>query len=204
VVLVAGPSGALKTTMCLQMAARHRADGVSALYVTLEEPRESLVRILERLGLGEKGDFIVDVGRLRLEHESAHGARNWFAILRDYLAGRMEKDPSAILVLDSLNSLYALSDMERPRHELFDFFSFLRSLGTTTLLTFESDGEILFKHHEDALADGTFLLSFGNSGGHVDLQLRCAKMRHTAHSRDAFHLTIEGGRLVARPVDPAQ
>ena len=199
VVLVAGPSGALKTTMCLQMVARHRQAGTPGLYLSLEEPKESLQRTLQRLGLGGESDFIVDVGRMRLEQPAAHDTRDWFAILRDYLTRRMAKDPVALVVIDPLNSLYSLSAPANPRRELFEFFAFLRGLNVTSFLVCESPGnEATFDHQEDFLADGTITLGFSMENGAVDLLLRCAKMRHTAHSRDPFTLAVSGGKFSAR------
>ncbi|HKZ47196.1 MAG TPA: ATPase domain-containing protein [Thermoplasmata archaeon] len=204
VVLVAGPSGSLKTTLCLQMVARHRAQGTPGLYLSLEESRESLTRTLQRLGLGAEGDFIVDVGRMRLEHEAAQDARDWFSILRDYLQRRTEREPIGLLVIDPVNSLYSLSAMENPRRELFEFFAFLKGLGITSLLVCESEeNEVAFRHQEDFLADGTLTLSFRDASGRVDLVLRCAKMRHTLHSRDPYRITLAGGTLTASPVGSA-
>jgi len=200
VVLVAGPSGSLKTTLCLQMLARHRAEGTPGLYLSLEESRESLARTAERLGLGPPGEFVVDVGRMRLEHEAAHDTKDWFSVLRDYLTRRLEKGPLGILVIDPLNSLYSLSSMETPRRELFEFFAFLKGLDVTAFLVCETeDEEIAFPYHEDFLADGTIELTFADDTGKVELLVRCAKMRHTAHSRDPLRLQIAGGRLTAGP-----
>ena len=206
VVLVAGPSGALKTTFCAQMVARHRQAGTPGLYLSLEEPKESLIRTLQRLGLPAEGDFIVDVARMRLEQPAAHDTRDWFAILRDYLARRIAKEPVGVVVIDPLNSLYALSALPNPRRELFEFFAFLRGLSVTSFLVCETTGnEVAFANQEEFLADGTITLSFATTNGAVDLLLRCAKMRHTLHSRDPFRLAVNGGKLVAsRPGPPLE
>jgi len=51
------------------------------------------------------------------------------------------------------------------------------------------------------LADGVFELRFSGAGeGRVQLLFRCAKMRHTNHSRDYFVLTYDKG-FAARPYE---
>src|SRR5207245_1803123 len=51
------------------------------------------------------------------------------------------------------------------------------------------------------LADGVFELRFSGAGeGKVQLLFRCAKMRHTNHSRDYFVLTYDKG-FAARPYE---
>lgn len=205
VVLLAGPTGAMKTSLALYMLTRNRAAGLRGVYVTLEEGRDSIAQTMRRLGLGDSEDFIVDIGRLRLEHAGAEEVRDWIQILRDYLVRRREREAIGIVVIDSLNALAALAGMRKPRSELFHFLNFLRSLGLTTVLVTEreptlatSDGEV------DFLADGVLELRFSGAGeGRVQLLIRCVKMRHTNHSRDYFVLTYGDKRFVARPYDIA-
>jgi KaiC/GvpD/RAD55 family RecA-like ATPase len=201
VVLLAGPSGSMKTSLALSLAHRNHQQGAKVLYVSLEESRESLLRTMSRLGMKGPDDFIVDIGKLRMEHESVEGARDWLQILKDYLARRLEKDRISILVIDPLNSLYSLTDMANPRRDLFLFFAYLRSLGLTTILITESEGAAEFPHHEEFLADGAIVLSYGNAAdGRVDLRIRCKKMRHANHARDYFRLEFEGGKFRATPI----
>ena len=203
VVLLAGPSGSMKTSLALSIAHHNRQQGAKVLYVSLEESRESLGRTMERLGMKGSDDFIVDIGKLRTEHESVEGARDWLQILKEYLTRRLEKDRISILVIDPLTSLYSLTDMANPRRDLFLFFAYLRSLGLTTILIAESEGPSDFPHHEEFLADGAITLSYGNSAdGRVDLRIRCKKLRHANHVRDYFRLEFEGGRFRATPIAP--
>jgi len=203
VVLLAGPSGSMKTSLALSIAHHNRQQGAKVLYVSLEESRESLGRTMERLGMKGSDDFIVDIGKLRTEHESVEGARDWLQILKEYLTRRLEKDRISILVIDPLTSLYSLTDMANPRRDLFLFFAYLRSLRLTTILIAEAEGPSDFPHHEEFLADGAITLSYGNSAdGRVDLRIRCKKLRHANHVRDYFRLEFEGGRFRATPIAP--
>ena len=204
VVLLAGPSGSMKTSLALSVLHHNRREGTKGLYISLEEGRESLLRTMERLGMTPEDDFIVDIGKLRMEHETVEGVKDWLQILKDYLVRRMERDGIGILVIDPLNSLYALAELRNPRKDLFHFFTFLRGLGVTTIAIMEAEGPEHFPNHEEFVADGAITLSYANDPeGHVDLRIRCLKMRHANHARDYFRLEFEDGRFRARPIRAA-
>jgi len=201
VVLISGPTGAMKTSLALYVLVRNRAAGTRGVYVTLEEGRESILRTMRRLGLADTEDFVVDIGRLRIEHAAAEDVRDWMQVLRDYLNRRRDREPLGIVVIDSLNALTALARVADVRGDLFHFLNFLRSLGVTTFLVMEQDpGRPAFDHDVDFLADGVLELRFSGAGeGRVQLLLRCAKMRHTNHARDYFVLDYSNKRFVAKP-----
>lgn len=201
VVLLAGPSGSMKTSLALSMVYHNRREGIRGLYVSLEEGRDSLLRTMDRLGMKSADDFIVDIGKLRMEHEAVEEARDWLQILKEYLARRMEKDKIGLLVIDPLNSLHSLGELRNPRRDLFHFFTYLRGLGVTTVLVAEAEGPHDFPNHEEFLADGAITLAYGNNpDGHVELRIRCVKMRHANHARDYFRLQFSEGRFRAQPV----
>lgn len=202
VVILAGPSGSMKTSIALNMVHRNGREGTKGLYISLEEGRDSLLRTMDRLGMkASEDDFIVDIGKLRMEHEAVEGARDWLQILKDYLARRVQKDGVGIVVIDPLNSLYSLAELRNPRKDLFHFFTYLRGLGVTTLLIAEAEGPDAFPFHEEFVADGALTLSYETDAeGRVDLRIRCLKMRHANHSRDHFRLEFEDGRFRARPL----
>jgi len=205
IVLLGGPSGTMKTSLALNLVHRNRLGGVKGLYVSLEEGRESLLRTLTHLGTEPKEDFIVDIARLRTEHEAADETRGWLQILEEYLARKREREPFGLVVIDPLNSLYALAKMTDPRTDLFHFFTYLRGLGVTAVVIAEtSDASTPFPNHEDFLADGAIQLRYtGDAEGRVSIELRCVKMRHVNHSRDWFRLDHVDGGFVARPVSPS-
>ena len=205
VVLLGGPSGTMKTSLGLNLVHRNRIDGVKGVYVSLEEGRGSLVRTMARLGMEAKDDFIVDIARLRTEHAGADETRGWLQILGEFLERKREKEPFGLVVIDPLNSLYALAKLSDPRTDLFHFFTFLRGLGVTAILIVEtSDASSPFPNHEDFLADGAIQLRYANDAdGRVSVEIRCLKMRHANHRRDWFRLDHADGGFVARPLGPS-
>ncbi len=203
VVALVGPGGSMKTSLALYILVRNRAAGVRGVYVTIEESRDSILRTMRRLGLGDQEDFIVDIGRLRLEHAGAEEIRDWVRVLQDYLSRRREKEPLGLVVIDSLDALAALSKIQETRSELFRFFHFLRSLGVTTLVVAEQDPVRPGVDHDVGfLADGVLELRFSGVGeGKVCLLVRVAKMRHTNHSRDYFVLAYGSKGFTAVPYE---
>src|SRR3989475_13311842 len=102
-----------------------------------------------------------------------------------------------------MDVLVSMAHLQDVRNELFHFFHFLRSMGVTTYVIANVDparGGVA--NDVSFLADGVFELRFSGAWeGRVQLLFRCAKMRHTNHSRDYFVLTYGKG-FDAKPHDP--
>ncbi len=195
VVLLHGPAGTMKTSLALYLTSRNAEQGKKALYVSLEETRESLRETMRALEM-PADDFIVDIATMRLEHDMAE-AGDWFQILVSYLKGKV-KAGLDLLVIDPFNALYSNAEMLTPRIEILQFFRFLRSSGVTTYLIYEGEE---FGHQEEYMADGLIeILPREVEPGHVALWIRCAKLRHSEHSRDAFELTFRQGVFQVLPV----
>jgi KaiC/GvpD/RAD55 family RecA-like ATPase len=203
VVGIVGPGGSMKTSLALYTLIRNRAAGTRGVFITIEESRDSILRTMERLGLGDVEDFLVDISRLRLEHAGAEEIRDWVRVLEDYLNRRRERETLGVVVIDSLDALAALTHIEDVRTELFHFFHFLRTLGATSFVLAEQDPARSGVDHDVAfLADGVFELRFSGVGeGRVQLLIRIAKMRHTNHSRDYLVLTYGPQGFAARPYE---
>lgn len=204
VVLLAGPSGTMKTSLALYIMQKNRALGAKGIYITLEESRESLLKTMARLGIASEEDFIVDIGKLRTEHEAAEETRDWIQVLKDYLTRRSEKHKLNLVVVDPLNSLYSLAGLSNPRKDLFHFFSFLRNLGVTSFLISEAEtNNQFFCNHEDFLADGVITLNyFEKDDSDFGLNIRCLKMRHSNHSRVNLRLHFNEGRFKVSTMTP--
>lgn len=202
VAILSGPSGTMKTSIALNMLQKNSKDGLGVLYITLEETRESLLETMRSLDINsDSADFIVDIGRLRAEHEEAEETGNWIQVLEDFISKRKKSHGVDLLVIDSLTALYSLAELNNPRKELFHFFSFLRDSETTSLFIFDSNREGGFPNREDSIADASFHVSFReSSNGSVGLALRCIKLRHSEHSMNYHQLRFENGRFFIGPL----
>lgn len=202
VLAISGPGGSMKTSLALYILLKNREKGRRGVYVTVEESRDSILRTMRHLGLGKEDDFLVDIARLRIEREGAEELRDWLRVLKDFLVRRNQRERIDLLVIDTMDVLASMAHLQDARNELFHFFSFLRTLGVTTIALANSDaagGGVA--HDVSFLSDGVFDLRFSGAGeGKVQLLFRCAKMRHTNHSRDYFVLTYDKG-FAARPYE---
>jgi circadian clock protein KaiC len=204
VVLLAGTPGTMKSSIALNILYNNvRKKGVNVLYVSVEESKESLLTAMQLLGFGaidESKFFIVDIGRLRLEHTDADVGRDWFKILKEYLRKKVENEGVEIVVIDSLTAIYSLATIQNPRQELFHFFGFLKRLGVTTFLISETqqNGGAFGPYNEDFLADGTIQLKFVDVGEtDVQLRIRAVKMRHSKIHHGYLTLIFRDGQFMA-------
>src|SRR5947207_2026432 len=202
VIAISGPGGSMKTSLALYILLKNRAAGRRGVYVTVEESRDSISRTMRHLGLGKEDDFLVDIARLRIEREGAEDIRDWLRVLKEFLVRRYQRERFDLLVIDTMDVLASMAHLEDARNELFHFFHFLRSMGVTTYAIANVEPARGGISHDVAfLADGVFELRFSGAGeGKVQLLFRCAKMRHTNHSRDYFVLTYDKG-FAARPYE---
>jgi KaiC/GvpD/RAD55 family RecA-like ATPase len=202
VIAITGPGGSMKTSLALYVLTKNRAAGRRGVYVTVEESRESILRTMRHLGLGKEEDFIVDIARLRVEHEGAEEIRDWLRVLKDFLVRRNQRERIDLVVIDTVDVLASMAHLQDVRNDLFHFFHFLRSMGVTTYVVADSDASGRGVAHDVAfLSDGVFELRFSGVGeGKVQLLFRCAKLRHTNHSRDYFVLTYDKG-FAAKPYE---
>jgi circadian clock protein KaiC len=195
VVLVCGTPGTMKTSIVFNLLYNNvKANGSKGLYISLEETNEDLRTAMKGLGMDGIDDmelYILDVAKIRIEHKEEEMAKNWLEILMRYIDQRVNVNDFDLVAIDSMAGLYSLTDMERPRRELFHFYSFLKSLDATTFLISEIPygSKRLVPYDEDFLSDGIFLMKQYEMGEtDVQLRIRCVKMRRTPHQTGYFTL----------------
>ena len=202
-ILVAGTPGTMKTALVFSMLYENVKRGSRALYISLEESQEDLRASMTDLGMTGLEDlelYILDIGRIRLEHKDEELAKNWLDVLQKYIEQRVRVNHFDLIAVDSLEALYSLSRIENPRRELFHFFGFLKRLGVTTFLISETqqNGGQFGPYHEDFLADGTILLKFVDVGEtDVQLRIRAVKMRHSKIHHGYLTLLFRDGQFMA-------
>ncbi len=202
VVLVAGTPGTMKTALTFSILHENARAGSRALYISLEESQEDLRASMADLGMSALDDvelYILDIGRIRLEHKEEELSKNWLDVLQKYIEQRVRVNHFDLIAVDSLEALYSLSRLENPRRELFHFFGFLRSLNATSFLITEipsgSHGA-LGRYDEEFLADGILYLRQAAIGEtDVQLRIRCIKLRRSKHEHGDFALVRSGDRF---------
>lgn len=205
VVLVSGPAGSLKSSFVYRILYHEALEGHAALYVSMEQSQASLAQQVVSLGLEPgkaKGLRVVDMRELRKGMKDAESRADWFAALAGQLHRYKEEAGCDLLAIDSLNALYALTEIREPRRQVFDFFEALRGVGATTFLVAETP--------RGAEGFGPFQVEEFLSDGIVHLRMRpvevglttsvrrsvgVVKLRGVKHDLDYYPLVVDRGQF---------
>ncbi|MCX8173254.1 MAG: AAA family ATPase [Thermoplasmata archaeon] len=199
VVLVSGVAGSMKTLLVLHALYENvtRGNG-KALYISLEEKRNLILRRAGKVGmkLAEIEDkfAIIDLGFLRKQLKEFPSEKvDWLESLINQIKTFKQDIGFDFLALDSLNALYAISDMKNPRDQLFYFFETLRDMNLTAFLITEMKGEDSEYGQygvEEFLADGIIHTDLRRINSVMNLFVGVVKMRETKHDRKYYPLVI--------------
>ena len=163
-ILVAGTPGTMKTSLALWMMRENaRENGTKSLYVGLEQSADGLRSGAARMGMGELKEsqvYILDLAQLRRGMERSEASKDWVSILLEIIKEAVNSTGYQILALDSLEALYALTEMKNPRREMYHFLTALKELGLSTFVITETPfgAQRLAQWGEDFLADGILQL----------------------------------------------
>ncbi|MCK5283363.1 MAG: AAA family ATPase [Nanoarchaeota archaeon] len=223
IMLVCGPAGTMKSSLCFNSIYAEAEAKKNVLYITLEQSYVSLLNQMINMGYdfqkidvtvigsdpniikkkvkdikaSKKGHLILsDLGSLRatMKAQDAPSADWWNIISRIVKTLKEEVDISCV-VLDSLNSLYVLSDFKNPRNKIFHIFNFFKQLGITAFFVSEmpKDSSKYCEYEiEDYLADGVLVIQLVERNRKVTREVNIAKMRGTDINIDIF--TLEFGK----------
>jgi len=201
-VLVSGPAGSLKTSLIFNILYHNSRDGRKAMFLTLEQGRESLYKHMSKMGIDvdDKDPHlsVLDLAFLRKELTNAGGDEtDWLEFIQNIVVGAVKNQGVEIIGIDSLNAIYAVSEMPNPRKTIFMFFEKMRELGATTFFTSEAheENELAFYGVEEFLADGIIQMSMERTGRSISRFIRVVKLREVNHSTDYFPLIIEKGKM---------
>ena len=148
----------------------------------------------------------MDMGFLRkelttLSHEDEQ--TNWLPIVLSQIRNLHAEIKYSMLIVDSLEGLYSISELKHPRNDLFHFFSDIKDIGLTTFFI----SEMINSHSgfgsfgvEAFLADGVIHISLERTGSSVGRFISIVKMREIEHPTDYFPLLNGKGefRIVTR------
>jgi circadian clock protein KaiC len=208
--VLAGQAGSAKTVFAGQFLAEGVRRGEPAVFVSLEEPAEDLRANLTTLGWDiaaweARGDWrFVDASPLVREDGST--APYSFPVLAAQIAQAVDATGAERIVLDSLNTVFALSaDPGLARQQLRGLVAGLRAQGLTIVMTVEtaSDpaGTLSRYGIEEFVADNVVLLRNTREGKGRRRTLEVLKMRGAMHHKGDYAFTVQPGQgLVVLPV----
>jgi circadian clock protein KaiC len=191
--LVSGPAGSAKSLMALHYIYNGVKDrDETGIFLTLEEPRENILRALNAYGMDitkyeEEGKFILlDLGEVRrrvnvTEEEGVIG----FSALIELLKNLMDFTGAKRFALDSVTAvgLYYEDSPGVLRRELFKFAGFLKERDITSLLITESieGGQLTRYGIEQFIADSFIVFGLEDMKGELRRTVTVRKMRFTKH-----------------------
>ena len=195
---VIGGAGTGKTTFALQFLNEALDAGERAVYITLEQSRESIIATAEEKGWPFQRH--ADEGRLAVVSLDPIEMANSLASIRNDLTRLIASFDAERLVLDSVSLLEMMYDHPaKRRSEVFGFTRLLKEAGVTTLLTSEADADTPYASRYglvEYLTDGVFVLQYvrGSDFRETRLAVEIQKVRDANHSRETkpYEITDEG------------
>ena len=212
-ILICGSAGTMKSTFAYSILYNEVSkENMNGLYITLEQSRENLLTHMDGMGMnasvvGEKLS-VLDLSEIRrelwIERQDLYmqDQHMWMDFISRIVELIRTVENCKLLVVDSLNALYALVNFTNPRNELFMFFEKFRNLGMTTFFIAESKSEDTLCGEfgvEDFMCDGIIQLLMREEGDTFNRYIRCVKMRSSRLDTSYFPLLVtENGFKIIR------
>jgi len=199
IVLVAGKPGTMKSSFVFHTLYENaKQHDLGAVYVTLEQGRQSLLSSMAALGMDiagmERKFSVLDLSLIRKKLKQLSN-KSWIEVFKMYIDNLDQTMDVSLLAIDSLPVLEVLAKFQEPRDDLFNFFEWLRDLEITSFLIteMEQDSDKFCNYGEDFLSDGIVHLDLRRRDQSVDLYMSVVKMRKTAHRRGYYPLIYDEG-----------
>ena len=202
VVLLAGKAGSMKSSVAFNMLYHFGKETKrKCVYLTLEQKSDSILFHMENLGIDTnnlENMMVLDLGQLRgLSEEERADDVDWISATLRAVALLKKNFGCDLLAVDSINALYALSDMSEPRKRIFYFTESLSAMDTTAILLTEIQQDSRFGIYgtESYLSDGIIHLDAVREGKNVGLYVGIYKMRATNHTRTYYPILVSDGEF---------
>ncbi len=183
-----GPPGSGKTTFGLQFLHEGLRQGEPAVYITLEESAQRIVRSATEKGFPY--DEYVDSGILAVVDIDALDMANSLRTIQSDLVRLINEFGATRLVLDSVSLLEMMfQDRATRRNEIYAFTKNLKEAGITTMLTSEvsNDNPYVSRHGiVEYLTDAVFVLQYIRPEDFQETRMavEIQKIRDANHSRE--------------------
>ena len=185
---VIGGAGTGKTTFALQFLNHALESGGKAIYITLEQTRESIFDTATEKGWSFRE--YADEDRLAVVAIDPIEMANSLSSIRNDLVRLIAEFDADRLVLDSVSLLEMMYDHPaKRRSEVFGFTRSLKESGVTTLLTSEASEDTPYASRHgivEYLTDAVFVLQYvrGSDFRETRLAVEIQKIRDANHSRE--------------------
>ncbi|MCS3922983.1 RAD55 family ATPase [Methanosalsum natronophilum] len=200
--LVVGSSGTGKSTFSMQYIMYGLERGENALYISLEEPPEQIMREAKMLGF-DMDEYYEN--ELFFFHSKGEDFRNLVEEqLPSLVEASQELDVNTRVVIDPLTPMiWSVKDKQEQRELITKLFYTLKQIGPVLVTTEEhaSPGETM---GEDVLipvylSDGAVHLTYRPIGGAFNRALEIIKMRATRHGEEVYpYIFVRGLGVVVR------
>jgi KaiC/GvpD/RAD55 family RecA-like ATPase len=229
IVLVCGTAGTMKSSIAFNIIYNEALNNKrTSLYISLEQSSESLLKQMVDMNFdlsmvnlvsmddisklndkiasiasSDKGSIVMsDLGAIRkqVEELKVQPGGDWLNVIKNIIKKLRAKVGCDIFVLDSLSALYALSNFENPRTQLFHMFEYLRDSSVTSLLLSEmplDESKYAEYEVEDYLSDGIIHVQLTKRYRKVTREISVPKMRATKCNLDIFTLEFKNDKFYA-------
>ena len=194
IMLVRGPTGSGKTMLAGLFARAGALRGERVVYYGFEEPRPTLIRNFDEIGLGIAQ--LVRGGDLKIQCRYPE-ATSLEDLLVDLRLGLEEFQPS-LIVMDSISSIEHASSEKGFRQFMIGVASILRGHGRSALLTQTVMAGTASEHtapYLSTIADAIITLDYSPAAYELNRTMRVVKMRGSAHETHPYKLEIGSGGL---------
>jgi KaiC domain protein len=203
IVVVIGDTGTGKTTLSLQYIYDGLCKGESAIYISIEEEKESILATAISYGWDLKK--YIEGGKLKLLKLDLSDIKTTARQVKNDFPEMIKSSGATRLVIDSITLFSMMFDnpIER-RVRLVDLNKTIKKAGITALYTSETDTENPV-HSKDGIieysADGILFLQQSDIVRNVKLMMRIMKLRRTQHDRFYRPYEITENGITVYPTD---
>ena len=194
VIIVRGPTGSGKTMLAGLYSRAGALRGERVVYYGFEEPRPTLIRNFELIGMPVAP--LIASGNLRVlcRYPESISLED---LLVDIRIGLEEFSPS-LIVMDSISSIEHASSEKGFRQFIIGMASLLREHGrsalmTQTVMAGETAGHT--SPYLSTVADAILTMDYSPEGYELDRRMRVIKMRGSDHDTHPYRLVIAPGGL---------
>jgi circadian clock protein KaiC len=217
--LIYGVAGTMKSSIIFNIIYNEALRGKSSLYISVEQSYENLAMHLASMGMdlsrvnvalakldSPKLDYInkaekkrgtiifIDIPSIRdrIIKTRKLGEALCSMIVENSVEKTKKNLDYEYVTIDSLNALYAISGIKKPREILFDLFEFLKKTGLTSFIIQEvtADNEPS-GGVEDYLADSVIFVDLARYDRIVQREILIKKMRATKSNTNVFTLSLD-------------